>query len=118
MDDETYYRLRRAIKAADEGHTKNLGDFAQYAEEPPWRAELLEALERAVEHWYHSTDEDLLDVLQPHIKAAEQRGRREALAEAAAKLRKGWSELRGTTSASRVMAFAADLIDPDASESP
>lgn len=48
--------------------------------EPPWRAELLKALESAVEHWYHSTDEDLLDVLQPHILAAEQRGRDESAA--------------------------------------
>lgn len=50
--------------------------------------------------------------LAPHIQSAEERGRRQALAEAAEKIRRGWDETRGATQAAKVMAFAADLIDP------
>jgi hypothetical protein len=38
--------------------------------------------------------------------------RAEVLREAAEKIRRGWDETRGATQASKVMAFAADLIDP------
>lgn len=32
--DDLYSRLEAGIKAANEGRTKDLGDFAQYAESP------------------------------------------------------------------------------------
>lgn len=35
--------------------------------------------------------------------------------ELAEKIRAGWDETRGATQASKVMAFAADLIDPEVS---
>jgi hypothetical protein len=37
--------------------------------------------------------------------------------ELAERIRMGWDETRGATQASKVMAFAADLIDPGASNS-
>lgn len=37
----------------------------------------------------------------------------EVLRKAAERIRRGWEETRGATQASKVMAFAADLIDPD-----
>lgn len=77
-------------------------------EEPAWRRELGDKIEEQL-GW---RADSVLDVVVPHIKATEQRGRDEALREAAEKIRRGWDETRGATQASKVMAFAADLIDP------
>lgn len=80
-------------------------------EEPAWKAELWTTLREA-----HYGFRDLLGFIEPHIKAAEERGRREALREAAAKIRPMGTTWEGMSAyaAATVGAFraAADLIDP------
>jgi len=103
-------------------------------EEPAWKAELrqqiTEALARADGHrWIHITDARRavlteayaakVDALLPHVQAAEERGRREALRKAAEDLRDvvGRQDYEGEDE--RVKRFvagwrqAADHIDPD-----
>jgi hypothetical protein len=77
-------------------------------EEPAWRAELEDDLREA-----DLDDEDLWPVIAKHIKAAEERGRREALREAAEKIR-GYVENRGDVDMMRLFwRGAANYIDPD-----
>jgi hypothetical protein len=99
--EELNARLEAAIEAANEGRTVDLGDFAQYAEEPAWKElrdkiaqALVDRLKRSTfidpPPWggvigqpFAATEFDLADevlaVILPHIQAAEERGRREAL---------------------------------------
>lgn len=91
MDEELHARLKAGVEAANQGRTKDLGDFAQYAEEPAWRAELRQQIRAALgnvdgyeQEWFEPHDYQegaaaVLLLLDSHIQAAEQRGREAAL---------------------------------------
>lgn len=78
-------------------------------EEPAWKAELRKDAKDRIGCY---TPDEVLAVVLPHIQAAEERGRREALREAAQKLRKE-SRSRISGIGRSFYAHSADLIDPD-----
>lgn len=88
-------------------------------EEPAWRAELREALDERFPYVRNAVMRDAIrEFVTEQIEFAEQRGRQEALAEAAEKIR-----LRGAAHLALgrpIWPFyeAADLIDPAKAESP
>lgn len=84
-------------------------------EEPAWRAEL----EAQIRKFDAFGMPFIVPILEPFIRAAEQRGRREALTEAAEKIRDSVSHLKDAgptaTSVWAITTQAADLIDPEQS---
>lgn len=94
-------------------------------EEPAWKAELRKAVAPWAPYETKQPDdsdeypEGLMATLLPHIQAAEERGRREALREAAEDLRDaiGRQDYEGENERSKSFVsgwrLAADHIDPD-----
>ena len=90
-------------------------------EEPAWKAELKSAVLNAVidseqfrgVRWTPTTDA-VLEAIVPHIKAAEERGRQQALREGATRLRaRAVHDVLENCVPCATHRFDADLIDPD-----
>ncbi len=79
-------------------------------EEPAWRAELVRELSK-----FDAYPDTWLPAVEPHIQAAEERGRREALKEAAEKIRADSHHplIQRDGKFYGGMHHAAELIDPD-----
>jgi hypothetical protein len=76
-------------------------------EEPAWRAELKDLLDER----FISSGEEIFDLVEPHIRAAEQRGRREAAEEIRRQCHEGHDQIKCVPCF--VHGYDADLIDPD-----